>query len=274
MTEQFQNRRTIIVAFVASLVILIAFAAYIFLPMPGPVNAVSDTRTAAGATKSADEAVAAAGMSPAERKATESLVKAYILENPEIINDAVAIFNQRQVTKQLSAVRNELTKPFPGAEAGNPNGDVTIVEFYDYNCGYCRASLPVMKRLLKSDGNIHLVYRELPILSPTSRSAALWALAAARQGKHELFNDALFARGRADDANIAAAAQTAGLDIAAARSFAASLQAKQEIERNLAMMQQIGFNGTPTFIIGDQMIVGALEYEALQSAVAKAREKS
>jgi protein-disulfide isomerase len=131
-----------------------------------------------------------------------------------------------------------------------------------------------MKRLLKSDGNIHLVYRELPVLSPTSRSAALWALAAARQGKHELFHDALFARGRADDANIAAAAQTAGLDIAAARSFAVSLQATQEIERNLAVMQQIGFNGTPTFIIGDQIIEGALEYEALQSAVAKAREKS
>ncbi len=274
MIEKFKNRRTIIVALIAGLAILVALAADILWPTPAPVNPVGGTRTAVNATKSADEAVAAAGISPAERKATESLVKAYILENPEIINDAVAIFNQRQVTKQLSAVRNELTKAFPGAEAGNPKGDVTIAEFYDYNCGYCRASLPAMKRLLKSDGNIHLVYRELPILSPTSRSAALWALAAARQGKHELFHDALFARGRADEANIAAAAQTAGLDIAAARSFAVSLQAKQEIERNLAVMQQIGFNGTPTFIIGDQIIEGALEYEALQSAVAKAREKS
>ncbi|MCM0032879.1 DsbA family protein [Sandarakinorhabdus limnophila] len=274
MIEKFKSRRTIIVALIAGLAILVALAADILWPTPASVIPVGGTRTAADATKSADEAVAAAGMSPAERKATESLVKAYILENPEIINDAVAIFNQRQVGERLSAVRNELTKPFPGAEAGNPNGDVTIVEFYDYNCGYCRASLPVMKRLLKSDGNIHLVYRELPILSPTSRLAALWAIAAARQGKHELFHDALFARGRADDANIAAAAQTAGLDIAAARSFAVSLQARQEIERNLAVMQQIGFNGTPTFIIGDQIIEGALGYEALQSAVAKAREKS
>jgi protein-disulfide isomerase len=274
MNEQSQSRRIIAVTIVAVLAILIALAAYNFWPSPTPVHPFNGTPTAEGATKYADDAVAAAGMSPAERKATEALVKSYILENPEIINDAVAIFNQRQVTKQLSAVRNEITKPFPGAEAGNPKGDVTIVEFYDYNCSYCRAFLPIMKRLLKSDGNIHLVYRELPIMSPTSRSAALWALAAARQGKHELFNDALFARGRADDANIAAAAQTAGLDIAAARSFAVSLQARQEIERNLAVMQQIGFNGTPTFIIGDQIIEGALEYEALQSAVAKAREKS
>ncbi|OYZ90042.1 MAG: hypothetical protein B7Y00_00425 [Sphingomonadales bacterium 17-56-6] len=131
-----------------------------------------------------------------------------------------------------------------------------------------------MQRLLKSDGNIRLVYRELPILSQTSRTAALWALAAARQGKHKAFHDALFARGRADEDNIAAAAQTAQLDIEAARRFAASPQANQEIERNLSFMHQIGFNGTPTFIIGDQILEGALGYEALQSAIEKARARS
>ena len=274
MNEHAHSHRIIIATVVAGLIILVTLSAYIFWPPPATDRALDATPTAESATKFADAAVSAAGMSPADRKATEALVKAYILENPEIITDAIAILQQREVTERLSAAGNEIATPFPGAEAGNPKGDVTIVEFTDYNCGFCRASLPDMQRLLKSDGNIRLVYRELPILSQTSRIAALWALAAARQGKHKAFHDALFALGRADEPNIAAAAQTAGLNITAARSFAASPQANQEIERNLAMMHQIGFNGTPTFIIGDQILEGALGYEALQSAIEKARAKS
>ena len=253
------------------LAILLALTAYIFWPSAVAVSPSDAAPVAGDATKSADDAVAAAGMSPADRKATEALVKAYILENPEIITDAVAILQQREVTQRLSAVGNDIAKPFPGAEAGNPKGDVTIVEFTDYNCGFCRASVPDVQRLLKSDGNIRLVYRELPILSQSSRDAALWALAAARQGKHKAFHDALFAVGPADAANIAAAARIAGLDVAAARAFVTSPQANQEIERNLAFMQQIGFNGTPTFIIGDQILEGALGYDALKRAVEKAR---
>lgn len=273
MNEQTHNRQIVIATVVAGLAILLALALYIYWPAPAPVRNFNAVPTADGATRSADEAVAAAGMSMADRKATEALVKAYILENPEIITDAVAILQQRETTKRLSAAGNEITKPFPGAEAGNPKGDVTIVEFTDYNCGFCRASVPDVQRLLKGDGNIRLVYRELPILSQSSREAALWALAAARQGKHKAFHDALFAGGRADAANIAAAARTAGLDVAAARTFAASPQAAKEIERNLALMQQIGFNGTPTFIIGEQILEGALGYEALKNAVEKARQK-
>ena len=273
MDDHAQNRRIIIATLVAGLAILLALAAYIFWPKPARPEPVSFEASADNATKSADRAVAAAGMSAADRNATEAVVKAYILENPEIITDAVAILQQREVAKRLTAAGNDATKAFPGAEAGNPKGDVTIVEFTDYNCGFCRASVPDVQRLLKSDGNIRLVYRELPILSQTSRTAALWALAAARQRKHKAFHDALFAIGRADEANIMAAARTAKLDIEAAKSFAASPQAVQEVERNLAMMQQIGFNGTPTFIIGDQILEGALGYDALKSAVEKARAK-
>ena len=273
MNEQASTRRIIIVTVVTGLAILLALTAYIFWPSAVTVSPSDAAPVAEDATKSADDAVAAAGMSPADRKATEALVRAYILENPEIITYAVAILQKREVTQRLSAVGNDIAKPFPGAEAGNPKGDVTIVEFTDYNCGFCRASVPDVQRLLKSDGNIRLVYRELPILSQSSRDAALWALAAARQGKHKAFHDALFAGGRADVANIAAAARTAGLNVAAAQTFAASPQANQEIERNLAFMRQIGFNGTPTFIIGDQILEGALGYDALKTAVEKARTK-
>jgi hypothetical protein len=273
MNEQAPTRWIIIAAIIIGLAVLIALAAYIFLPSAVKVRPSDAAPIAEDAAKSAEEAVAAAGMSPADRKATEALVKAYILENPEIITDAVAILQQREVAQRLSAAGNDITKPFPGAEAGNPKGDVTIVEFTDYNCGFCRASMPDVQRLLKSDGNIRLVYRELPILSQSSRDAALWALAAAQQGKHKAFHDALFAGGRADAANIAAAARKAGLNVDAARTFASSPQASQEIERNLAFMQQIGFNGTPTFIIGDQILEGALGYDALKRAVEKARQK-
>lgn len=273
MNEHASTRRIIIAIIGAGLAILLALAVYIFWPDATNVRATDAANSAENATKTADDAVAAAGMSPAQRKATEALVRAYILENPEIITDAVAILQQRDVAKRLAAAGNQIAKAFPGAEAGNPTGDVTIVEFTDYNCGFCRASVPDVQRLLKSDGNIRLVYRELPILSQSSRDAALWALAAARQGKHKAFHDALFAGGPADAANIAAAARTAGLDVAAAQAFAASPQANQEIERNLAFMQQIGFNGTPTFIIGDQILEGALGYDALKRAVEKARQK-
>jgi protein-disulfide isomerase len=273
MNEHAPTRRIIIATVVMGLAILLALAAYIFWPSAVAVRPSDATPVAEDAAKSAEDAVAADGMSPADRKATEALVRAYILQNPEIITDAVAILQQREVTERLSAVGSDIAKPFPGAEAGNPKGDVTIVEFTDYNCGFCRASVPDVQRLLKSDGNIRLVYRELPILSQFSRDAALLALAAARQGKHKAFHDALFAGGRADAANMAAAARKAGLDMAAARAFAASPQANQEIERNLALMQQIGFNGTPTFIIGDQILEGALGYDALKRAVEKARQK-
>ncbi|WP_397591438.1 DsbA family protein [Sphingorhabdus sp.] len=273
MNEQAQNRRIIFAIAGAGLAILLALAAYIFWPSAVTFRPMDTSTSTEDATKSADDAVAAAGMSPAQRKAMEALVRSYILENPEIITDAVAILQQRDVAKRLAAAGNQIAKPFPGAEAGNPKGDVTIVEFTDYNCGFCRASVPDVQRLLNSDSNIRLVYRELPILSQSSRDAALWALAAARQGKHKAFHDALFAAGRADEANITAAARKAGLDMATARTFAASPQANQEIERNLAIMQQIGFNGTPTFIIGDQILEGALGYDALKTAVEKARTK-
>lgn len=272
MTNQRQSPPTLLFV-VAGLFVLLLIGGYLLWRAPAQ-DAQDDQIASQAAATSADEAVAAAGMSDAERKATEAVVRAYILEHPEIIPEAVEILQKRDVAKRLTAAGSLVTRPFPGAEAGNPKGDITIVEFTDYNCGFCRASVADVQRLLKSDGNIRLVYRELPILSQSSRDAALWALAAAKQGKHKAFHDALFAGGRANEATIMAAARSAGLDVSAARQFAASAEAAKEVERNLAMMQQIGFNGTPTFIIGDQILEGALGYDALKAAVAKARKKA
>lgn len=225
------------------------------------------------ASTQADKALRAAGMNEDDRKATEAVVRAYILANPEIITEAVEILQKRQVAERLNAGGDAIRKAFYGAETGNPDGDVTIVEFTDYNCGYCRSSVADVQRLLSNDKGIRLVYRELPILSASSREAALWALAAAKQGKHSAFHSAMFIGGRPDASTIRAAALRAGLDVAAAEKFSRSNEAIAEVEANLAMMQQIGFNGTPTFIIGDQILEGALGFDALKTAVARARNQ-
>jgi protein-disulfide isomerase len=206
------------------------------------------------------------------RQATQALVKDYILENPEIISEAIANLQKKDVAKRLSAAGGGLTKPFFGAAAGPSNADVTMVEFTDYGCGYCRKSVEDVSKLVHDDSRLRVVFRELPILSPASQEAARWALAAAKQGKHQAFHDAMFAAGAPNDASIRAAAAKAGLDIARAETDAKGADIQAEIEGNLAIMQQIGFNGTPTFVIGDQIIEGAQGYDALKAAIAKARD--
>jgi protein-disulfide isomerase len=274
MTETTTSNRVPLLIALIGAVILLGVGAYLFAQDRGSVERGSTEQKTELASSTADDAVAAAGMSDKERKATEALVRAYILEHPEIITEAVEILQRREIAQRLTAAGEKMAMPFPGAVAGNPDGDVTVVEFTDYNCGFCRSSVADVQKLLKSDSGIRLVYRELPILSQTSRDAALWALAAAKQGKHKAFHDAMFSGSRPDEQSIRLAASRAGLDMAAAEKFAASNEANAEIAANIAMMQQVGFNGTPTFIIGDQILEGALGYEALKAAVEKARKRA
>jgi protein-disulfide isomerase len=206
------------------------------------------------------------------KQATQSLVKNYILENPEIISEAIANLQKKDAAKRLSAAGGRLTKPFAGAVAGATDADVTMVEFTDYSCGYCRKSVEDVGKLVRDDRRLRVVFRELPILSPASQDAARWALAAAKQGKHQAFHDAMFAAGPPNDVSIRAAATKSGLDIARAETDAKGADIRSEIEANLAIMQQIGFNGTPTFVIGDQIIEGAQGYDALKAAIDKARD--
>jgi protein-disulfide isomerase len=261
------SRMPLILILCATL-LLAAIGAYLFWPK----DSMSLQEPADAASQDAAKAAAAAGMSAGDRKATEAIVRAYILENPEIITEAIGVLQKREATQRLSAVGSKLTEPFPGAEFGNPNGDVTLVEFTDYNCGYCRSSVADVQKLIDSDSNIRVVIREVPILSATSRDAALWALAAAKQGKHKAFHDAMFIGGRPDAQSIRAAASKAGMNLAAAEKFARSREAMAEVESNIAIMQQVGFGGTPTFIIGDQILEGAVGLDALKAAVAKARK--
>lgn len=207
-----------------------------------------------------------------DRAATETVVRDYILANPEILPEAMRRLQAKEAGKAVAANRSAIVEPFPGAIAGNPNGDVSVVAYLDYACGFCRASLPAITGLIGSDPNVRIVYRELPILSPDSRSAAEWALAAALQNKFKPFHDALYASGRVDAGTIEQAARTAGLDVAAAQAAIRSPQIAGEIERNLKTASTLGFTGTPSWVVGDQVLSGAQTLPALQTAVAEARK--
>ncbi len=198
-------------------------------------------------------------------------VRAYLLEHPEVLPEAMQRLGQREAAKAVSAQRGAIEAAFPGAVAGNPQGDVTLVAFMDYNCGYCRASLPALDALVQADPQLRVVYRELPILSPQSRTASEWALAAAAQGKFKPFHAALFAEGRTDDAAIARAAARAGLDVAAARTAAASPAIDAEIARNLEVAGKLGLTGTPSWVVGDAVLSGAQTADALRAAIRDAR---
>lgn len=265
-----RDRKPLLFGLIAFLIIA-AVGIYLFV---GADQTETTTDIAADASSDAEAAIAAAGISKSERAATEAIVRAYILENPEIITDAVQILQKRDVVQRVQSAGGALTTPFPGAVAGNPEGAITIVEFTDYNCGFCRASLADIDRLIAGNKDVRVIFREVPILAESSRDGARWALAAARQGKYKAFHDALFAGGPVSEKSIRAAAARAGLNISQAEKDAASAEIKAELDANLSMMQQIGFGGTPTFFIGDQMIEGAVGYDALKAAVEKARKKS
>ena len=213
----------------------------------------------------------ASSLAVADRAAVEDVVREYILNHPEILPQAMQNLQRRENAKQLASVRGDLETPFPGAVMGNPKGKVTLVMFTDYACGYCRQSVPEVDALIAANPDLRVVVRELPIIAPASEDAARWALAAASQGRYPAFHQAIFAAGQPNTAAIEAAARTAGLDIEAARKASADPKVDQEIARNIEFARQLGVTGTPSWIIGDQMLFGAVGRDDLSKAIAEAR---
>ena len=207
------------------------------------------------------------GASPigGDRAAIEGIVRAYILAHPEIIPDAMRLLQDREVAKVVQANRAALETPFGSAWAGAKDGDVVLVEFFDYACGFCRKSNADVERLLEEDDKLKVVWREWPVLGEDSLAAAEASLAAAQQGRFRAYHDRLFASGRPDAAAVAAAKASAGV------TAPASPEHQREIERNYQLARSIGATGTPTFVIGDKVLQGAVGYEALKKAIAEAR---
>lgn len=177
----------------------------------------------------------------------------YILDHPEILPEAMKRLEGRQTAQTISRVRAAVETPFAGAWAGAPRGDVTVVMFTDYSCGYCRASLPDVDRLLAEDKNVKLVWREIPILGARSEAAARVALTAAQKGNYLAVHRQLFA----SRDTITPPPETPEITA--------------EIERNLALARALGITGTPSFVIGGQLLQGAIGYDKLTEAVAAAR---
>ena len=210
---------------------------------------------------------AASSLAKADRAAIEAVVRDYILTHPEILPEAMERLQSKGAARQVADNRGGLETPFPGAVLGNPRGTITLVEFTDYACGYCRQSMADVRALIAAHPDLRIVVRELPILSPASTEAARMALTAAAQGKYAAFHDAMFAGSRPDAASIAAAARTAGVDPAGAAAGVS-----EELANNLDLARKLGINGTPAWVVGDRLLVGAVGREALEKAIAEARE--
>ncbi|MCP3731961.1 DsbA family protein [Sphingomonas sp. MG17] len=206
-----------------------------------------------------------------DKAAIGKVVRNYVLENPEILPEAMQRLQSRETGKAVAGSKSAIFEPYAAAWEGNPQGDVTVSVWMDYACGYCRASLPEIARLVAEDPKVRIVYRELPVLSEVSRVAARWGLAAAEQGKFKPFHTALYSGGQLSEQSIAAAAAQAGLDEAAARTAVMSPRAEAEIARNLEVASKLGVTGTPSWVIGDKVISGMVPYDTLKQAVAAAR---
>jgi len=197
------------------------------------------------------------------------LVREGLIADPKILPDAVDALRDAQYEPVLAANRAAIETPFASSWKGSAKPDVTLVEFFDYACPYCKASNPSVDRLLKEDQGLRVVYRELPILGPDSVTAARLSLEASKLGRFGQFHDTLWATGRPADATIAVASKAAGIT----SKPTADADVEQELKRNFQIAGQLGATGTPLFVVGDRVLNGAVGYDALKAAIAEARSK-
>lgn len=200
-----------------------------------------------------------------------SATRAWLMDHPDVLRDMAQRLQDQENAKRLAGIRADLTSPFPGAVLGNPQGTVTLVEFSDYGCTFCRHSVPDVQRLIAANPDLRVVVREWPIFEG-SEAAARMALAAARQGKYAAFHDAMYAGGPPSKVTILAAARKAGVDLERAEGDGGSPQATLELQKNYALARQMGFEGTPAWIAGDRVFTGAVGEAQLADAIAAARK--
>ena len=203
-----------------------------------------------------------------------------IRENPQIVMEAVAILEAQEDARKadqsvalLSSRRDVLERDPNAPVLGNVDGDVTIVEFFDYNCPYCKRVKPEIQALMAADPDIRLVYREWPILGEGSVFAARAALAARNQGKYEEFHWAMMGlQGRVEEASILNAAVEIGLDVDKLRADMDAPEINEHIQTSMELAAALGFNGTPSFVIGEALVPGFIKTVQFEGYVEGARE--
>ena len=220
-------------------------------------------------------------LSEAQKTEIESLIRQYILDHPEIIVESVQGLQAREEQEDEQRARtnlvtfeNQLLHDPLSPVGGNPDGDVTIVEFFDYRCGFCKKVFPAITELLETDPNVRLVFKEFPILGPESVTASRAALAAWRidSRKYEALHDALMqTRGKLPQSKVMKIAANSGFDVAELKAAMALPEIDATLEENLRLAQALNINGTPAFVIGNELILGAIDLAAMRKLVAQAR---
>ena len=226
----------------------------------------------------------AQGLTDAQKKDVEALIGEYLRAHPEVILESVRAMQEREQAAQaerqqqgLVSRRQDIERDPATPVIGNPNGDVTVTEFFDYRCGYCKAVFPTVLQLLKDDPKVRYVMKELPILSPESRIAAKLALAVWKNEPkryQELHTRLMGAQGDFSERRIFALAKEAGVDVERARKAMDAPEIEQVLAANMDLAQALGINGTPAFVVGKQLAPGAIDYETLKRFVAEARKGS
>ena len=225
----------------------------------------------------------AQSFSDSQRSEIEAVIKNYLIAHPEVLEDAMAELNKRQAAAEAErheagvAQNSETIFNSPrGVVLGNKDGDVTFVEFFDYNCGYCKRAMADMLDLMKADPKLKVVLKEFPVLSQGSVEAAQVAVAVRMQdptGKKYLdFHQKLLnGRGAADKARALAVAKEVGLDMAKLEKDLASAEVRNTLEENFKLAEAMGMNGTPSYVIGKQVVIGAVGVESLREKISNAR---
>lgn len=248
--------------------------------MPLPVRALLLALGFAALAFSGAGAAEPAVLAPGQRQAIEAVVHDYLLSHPEVLVEALneaekklRLAAHEKAQQALAAHRRQVLADPATPVGGNPEGNATIVEFFDYRCPYCKGIEPSLERLLAKDHNLRLVYKEFPVLGPESVVAARAALAANRQGKYEAFHDAMMAlKGPLDDERIYQVARSVGLDVARLKRDMTAPQISAALKANFTLAEALDVHGTPTFIIGKEIVPGAVDTARLKQLVAAARQ--
>ncbi len=221
-------------------------------------------------------------MTDAERAAFRAEVRAYLLEHPEVLMEAIGVLEARQASVQaeaeaqmLASAQDQLLNDGFSFEGGNPDGDITVVEFLDYRCGYCKKAHPEVAELISRDGNIRYIVKEFPILGEQSTLASQFAVAtklvAGDEAYYDVHNTLMAYRGEFSEAALGRMAEELGLDAAPILNVMQSDEVAAILTANRVLGQQLQINGTPTFVVQDEMLRGYVPLDQMQQIVAELR---
>ena len=250
---------------------------------PKAETAAPAAQTTAPPAGQAKVAAAEGGITAGQRKEIEAIIKDYLLHNPEVLMEAQTALDAKmdkiQAERTAAAIKlnaQEIFRPAGSPVVGNAKGDVTVIEFFDYNCPYCKKAFTEVAQLVDKDKQVKLILKEFPILSKGSEEAAKVALAAKLQGKYWEFHRAIQeAQGQTNEASALRIAEKLGLDMAKLKRDMASAEVKREIDETRALATKLGIQGTPHFLVGDRVIPGAPEnlLEQMRKHVVEVRKE-